>query len=90
MAVAGLAEMDLGVHHPRQHMQAFGLEHGGGLGIREGTNGGDTPRENPGVGEGNAVRGGDGSAPDQQIKTFLHGERQLAQPPGLGNHGGYP
>ena len=71
--VAGLAEMHLGVHHPRQDMQALGLEHLRGLGAGKRADGGNAPADNPDVGGGNAVGGGNSPAADQEIETFLHG-----------------
>ena len=49
------------------------------------TNGGNAPANNPNIGGGNAIGGGDQPAADQKIETFLHGTRQLAQHPALGN-----
>ena len=72
VAVARLAEVHLGVHHPGQNMQAPGLEHLCGPGVREGTDGGNAPGYDPHVGRGNAIGGGNRSAPDQQIETFHH------------------
>ena len=74
VAIAGFAEMHLGVHHAGQHMQALGIEQLGRFGGAKRPDGGDTPVNDPHVGRGNAVGGGNCSAPDQQIETFLHGQ----------------
>jgi len=72
VGIARLAEMHLGVHHPGQHMQALGIKHLRRLGVREGPDGFDAPGNDPDIGRGNAIGGGNRTAPDQQIETFLH------------------
>ena len=82
--------MHLGVHHTGQHVQPLGVEHLGGLGAAQRTDGGNAPADDPHIRKGNAIGGGHGAVPDQQIETFSHRTRQLAQPPALGNRARAP
>ena len=66
---------------PGQDMQALGLENFGGLGMRKGADGGDAAADDPDIGRGNAVGGGDRAAPDQKIESCSLMDRQLAHPP---------
>ena len=74
MLVAGLAEMDLAVDDAGQDVQALGLEHLRRLGVGERADGGDAAGAHADIGRGNAVRRGDGAAPDQKIERFRHAE----------------
>jgi len=71
-------------------MQALGFEDLFSSGARQRPDSGDTPADDPYVGGGNTIGGGDNPATDQKIETFPHAARQLAQQPALGNYGGPP
>ena len=72
MGQARLAEMHLGIDHPRQGMQAPGVE------LRRGrplhlADGGDAPPADADIGRRDAIgRGGDGAAQDQ-VESLAQG-----------------
>ena len=68
--VAGLAEMDLGVHDAGQDMQALGLEHLRRLGVGKAADGGDAAADNPDIGGGNAIGGGDHARRGSEDRNF--------------------